>query len=94
MSTHYDMYASELKEHLLDDNITQLNVYDDDGNRIEYQRVKDGGWFHLQGTEYQCINCDVIWSWDGTLEENGMFYCPNCGSKNDKVIENDNNSEI
>lgn len=90
--THYDIYASDLKEHLLDDKITVLKVYDDDGNSIEYKRVTDGKWVHLQGTDYQCSGCNVWWSWDGTAEENGMFYCPNCGNRN--VVNDGNKSEV
>lgn len=40
----------------------------------------DDGW---DGTYYVCSECGCPWTLiDGTPEDNGMNFCPNCGSFN------------
>ena len=39
-----------------------------------------GEWNQITWTTYECSNCGVLWSWDGTQEENGMNFCSNCGA--------------
>lgn len=40
----------------------------------------DDGW---DGTYYVCSECGCPWTLiDGTPEDNGMNFCPNCGSYN------------
>ena len=40
MSETYLVYADELKAQLLNDNITKLVVYGDDGKYVEYHRIQ------------------------------------------------------
>ena len=58
---------------------------------MEYQAVEaipvadvreniHGEWNQITWTTYECSNCGVLWSWDGTQKENGMNFCPNCGA--------------
>ena len=47
------------------------------GKRVN---ITQGEWIQISRTTYECSNCKVWWSWDGTQEESGMFFCPNCGA--------------
>ena len=45
-----------------------------------------GHWIPKEGWDgdeaYECSKCGVLWTFpDGGPEENGAFYCPNCGEK-------------
>ena len=46
---------------------------------------KKGKWVlltdYLDGQTYKCSACNEIWTFiDGTPEDNGAFFCPNCGA--------------
>ena len=41
------------------------------------------GWWVKHGRRWQCTNCKVLMSIDGTPKENLLNYCPNCGAKMD-----------
>ena len=45
--------------------------------------VRYGRW-EKRGSKWQCTNCKVLMSIDGTPQENLLYYCPNCGAKMDK----------
>ena len=45
--------------------------------------VVHGRWEN-HGSKWQCANCKVLMSIDGTPQENSIYYCPNCGAKMDK----------
>lgn len=45
--------------------------------------VQHGRW-EKRGSKWQCTNCKVLMSIDGTPQENLLYYCPNCGAKMDK----------
>lgn len=45
--------------------------------------ARHGRW-EKQGSKWQCTNCRVLMSIDGTPQENLLYYCPNCGAKMDK----------
>ena len=47
---------------------------------VDAEPVVHGEWNQITWTTYECSNCGVLWSWDGTQEENGMNFCPNCGA--------------
>lgn len=34
----------------------------------------------MHGSKWQCTNCKVLMSIDGTPQENLLRYCPNCGA--------------
>ena len=38
------------------------------------------GWWVKRGCKWQCTNCKVLMSIDGTPKENLLNYCPNCGA--------------
>ena len=38
------------------------------------------GWWVKHGRKWQCTNCKVLMSIDGTPTENLLNYCPNCGA--------------
>ena len=40
--------------------------------------VRHGLWVK-RGCKWQCTNCKVLMSIDGTPKENLLNYCPNCG---------------
>ena len=44
--------------------------------------VRHGRWVK-HGRRWQCTNCKVLMSIDGTPKENLLNYCPNCGAKMD-----------
>ena len=44
--------------------------------------VRHGRWAK-HGRKWQCTNCKVLMSIDGTPKENLLNYCPNCGAKMD-----------
>ena len=44
--------------------------------------VRHGLWVK-RGCKWQCTNCKVLMSIDGTPKENLLNYCPNCGVKMD-----------
>ena len=44
--------------------------------------VRHGRWVK-RGRRWQCTNCKVLMSIDGTPKENLLNYCPNCGAKMD-----------
>ena len=44
--------------------------------------VRHGRWVK-HGHKWQCTNCKVLMSIDGTPKENLLNYCPNCGAKMD-----------
>ena len=44
--------------------------------------VRHGRWVE-RGCKWQCTNCKVLMSIDGTPKENMLNYCPNCGAKMD-----------
>ena len=44
--------------------------------------VRHGRWVK-RGRRWQCTNCKVLMSIDGTPKENLLNYCPNCGVKMD-----------
>ena len=41
--------------------------------------VRHGRWVK-RGRRWQCTNCKVLMSIDGTPKENLLNYCPNCGA--------------
>ena len=41
--------------------------------------VRYGRW-EKRGSKWQCTNCKVLMSIDGTPQENLLYYCPNCGA--------------
>ena len=41
------------------------------------------GWWVKPGCTWQCTNCNVLMSIDGTPKENLLNYCPNCGAMMD-----------
>ena len=41
--------------------------------------VRHGRWVK-HGRRWQCTNCKVLMSIDGTPKENLLNYCPNCGA--------------
>lgn len=41
--------------------------------------VVHGQW-EKHGSKWQCTNCKVLMSIDGTPQENLLHYCPNCGA--------------
>ena len=41
-------------------------------------QVRHGQWVK-RGCKWQCTNCKVLMSIDGTPKENLLNYCPNCG---------------
>ena len=45
--------------------------------------VRNGRWVK-RGCKWQCTNCKVLMSIDGTPKENLLNYCHNCGSKMDE----------
>ena len=45
--------------------------------------VRHGRWVK-RGRRWQCTNCKVLMSIDGTPKENLLNYCPNCGAKMDE----------
>lgn len=45
-------------------------------------KARHGRWVK-RGCEWQCTNCKVLMSIDGTPKENLLNYCPNCGVKMD-----------
>ena len=45
-------------------------------------QVWHGRWVK-RGRRWQCTNCKVLMSIDGTPKENLLNYCPNCGAKMD-----------
>ena len=47
-----------------------------------YAPVRHGRWVK-RGRRWQCTNCKVLMSIDGTPKENLLNYCPNCGAKMD-----------
>ena len=52
--------------------------------------VKHGHWIERDYGDvfYTCSNCNADWSCiEGTPQENGMAYCPNCGAKMEGVYE-------
>lgn len=44
-----------------------------------------------RGCKWQCTNCKVLMSIDGSPKENLLNYCPNCGAKMDGWDEFDEN---
>ena len=48
--------------------------------------VRHGRWVK-HGRKWQCTNCKVLMSIDGTPKENLLNYCPNCGAKMDGGAE-------
>ena len=50
---------------------------------MDTQEVKHGQWIewdNYDGT-YKCSVCGVDWDIiEGTPQDNGMYYCPNCGA--------------
>ena len=48
--------------------------------------VRHGRWVK-RGSRWQCTNCKVLMSIDGTPKENLLNYCPNCGAKMDGGAE-------
>ena len=44
-----------------------------------YAPVRHGRWIE-RGRKWQCTNCKVLMSIDGTPKENLLNYCPNCGA--------------
>ncbi len=45
-------------------------------------------WDNYDGT-YKCSVCGMDWDIiEGTPQNNGMYYCPNCGARMDEVREN------
>ena len=47
---------------------------------LEAQLPKHGEWIDLYGHEYKCSVCGAWCRFDGTPEEEGFNYCPNCGA--------------
>lgn len=45
--------------------------------------VRHGRWAK-RGCKWQCTQCMVLMSIDGTPKENLLNYCPNCGAKMDR----------
>lgn len=41
--------------------------------------VRHGRW-EKHGNKWQCTNCKVLMSIDGTPQENLLYYCPYCGA--------------
>lgn len=55
---------------------------------VDAEPVRNGRWMTCEDgwgdDHYQCSECGEEWTLiDGTPEENGMRYCPNCGAKMD-----------
>ena len=50
--------------------------------------VRYGRW-EKRGSKWQCTNCKVLMSIDGTPQENLLYYCPNCGVLMDKEEPNE-----
>ena len=50
--------------------------------------VRHGRW-EKRGSKWQCTNCKVLMSIDGTPQENLLYYCPNCGVLMDKEEPNE-----
>ena len=48
----------------------------------DVSQVRHGRWVK-RGRKWQCTNCKVLMSIDGTPKENLLNYCPNCGAKMD-----------
>ena len=46
---------------------------------VDYAPVVHGQW-EKHGSKWQCTNCKVLMSIDGTPQENLLHYCPNCGA--------------
>ena len=49
--------------------------------------VRHGRWVK-RGCKWQCTNCKVLMSIDGTPKENLLNYCNNCGAKMDGGADN------
>ena len=47
------------------------------------------GRWEKRGSKWQCTNCKVLMSIDGTPQENLLYYCPNCGVLMDKEEPNE-----
>ena len=45
----------------------------------DVSQVRHGRWVE-RGRRWQCTNCKVLMSIDGTPKENLLNYCPNCGA--------------
>ena len=50
--------------------------------------VRYGRW-EKRGSKWQCTNCKVLMSIDGTPQENLLYHCPNCGAKMDLEESNE-----
>lgn len=46
---------------------------------VDVIEVRYGRW-EKHGNKWQCTNCKVLMSIDGTPQENLLHYCPNCGA--------------
>ena len=46
---------------------------------IDEPERKRGRWIKY-GFKWKCSECDGKINIDGTPEENGLYYCPNCGA--------------
>lgn len=83
------LYAQDLKENLLKDDVKELKVYDKNGGYVKYVRLPSealrenihGKWLPLPPRNYvqeecgffQCSNC-------GARIINKWNFCPNCGA--------------
>ena len=65
-----------------DGKIVDVHIRDTDDVVKVFVPVRHG-WWVKHGRKWQCTNCKVLMSIDGTPKENLLNYCPNCGAKMD-----------
>ena len=65
-----------------DGKIIDVHIRDTDDVVKVFVPVRHGRWIK-RGCKWQCTNCKVLMSIDGTPKENLLNYCPNCGVKMD-----------
>ena len=65
-----------------DGKIIDVHIRDTDDIVKVFVPVRHGQWVK-RGCKWQCTNCKVLMSIDGTPKENLLNYCPNCGVKMD-----------
>lgn len=71
------------------DGVDAIDIKDvDDIPAADVAPVRHGLWVK-RGCKWQCTNCKVLMSIDGTPKENLLNYCPNCGAKMDGGAENE-----
>ena len=66
-----------------DGKIIDVHIRDTDDVVKVFVPARHGRWVK-RGRRWQCTNCKVLMSIDGTPKENLLNYCPNCGAKMDE----------